>query len=676
MDNNQKKIYMKPKERMYQYPQVINNYDINVKVNIKKLNDNNINIQNMNIAELLDQKLVNKNKRNKSLINDKNNIFSKTDNNIKFLDEIKKKQNIKKEGLYNNMIQDLKNEFREIKQKHKVNKENKILNKEKYNPIIRNYLFNENKIIIDKEQENYLVKRLERNHKSLNNSFKKKPNINNIEETINQEFTLNQNFLYNNYNYKQFPGKLEINKNKTQNNFYQIPNDYINYENEKTKIKEQVKNKEKLQLENEQNLQNAIIYMNNKKTKNIKKKGFNLTNDFLNNLDINDDNSFINLKEENPYLDLTLKNKIEIKKKNSLTNIIINNKQMKNYITSSNNQKSIIEKSNSYITKKSSSFLDNTQKLNNKGIDIDNDIEKIDINYTKVFVNKKMNSKEKQNNEHPKLLYLDRRINKIKNQIINKNFNNNNKNIKKNIIIEKTISFSFIKDKIKKVNERNELNLNIINKIFKVQNNIILELKQNQFIIKNELIKKYKEIKDYKNICFKLLIYIKDNLFKKNNNKKVRLIQNQIIKENNILRKLFINKPVNTNSKNIIDRNAINDLNDRKIFYNNFNKSKGKNNSELSSDNGRINTFENNNNEDKKRNKSFERINNKNKKDKINQNNEPKFKYINFREKKSKYIDDSNDNPNVKPGKKIKYLVKDKNNLSLTFDKMESNNNI
>ena len=447
MDNNQKKIYMKPKERMYQYPQVINNYDVNVKVNIKKLNDNNINIQNMNIAELLDQKLVNKNKRNKSLINDKNNIFSKTDNNIKFLDEIKKKQNIKKEGLYNNMIQDLKNEFREIKQKHKVNKENKILNKEKYNPIIRNYLFNENKIIIDKEQENYLVKRLERNHKSLNNSFKKKPNINNIEETINQEFTLNQNFLYNNYNYKQFPDKLEINKNKTQNNFYQIPNDYINYENEKTKIKEQVKNKEKLQLENEQNLQNAIIYMNNKKTKNSKKKGFNFTNDFLNNLDINDDNSFINLKEENPYLDLTLKNKIEIKKKNSLTNIILNNKQMKNYITSSNNQKSIIEKSNSYITKKSSSFLDNTQKLNNKGIDIDNDIEKIDINYTKVFVNKKMNSKEKQNNEHPKLLYLDRRINKIKNQIINKNFNNNNKNIKKNIIIEKTISFSFIKDK-------------------------------------------------------------------------------------------------------------------------------------------------------------------------------------------------------------------------------------
>ena len=313
MDNNQKKIYMKPKERMYQYPQVINNYDVNVKVNIKKLNDNNINIQNMNIAELLDQKLVNKNNRNKNLINDKNNIFSKTDNNIKFLDEIKKKQNIKKEGLYNNMIQDLKNEFREIKQKHKVNKENKILNKEKYNPIIRNYLFNENKIIIDKEQENYLVKRFEKNHKSLNNSFKKKPNINNIEETINQEFTLNQNYLYNNYNYKQFPDKLEINKNKTQNNFYQIPNDYINYENEKTKIKEQVKNKEKLQLENEQNLQNAIIYMNNKKTKNIKKKGFNLTNDFLNNLDINDDNSFINLKEENPYLDLTLKNKIEIK---------------------------------------------------------------------------------------------------------------------------------------------------------------------------------------------------------------------------------------------------------------------------------------------------------------------------------------------------------------------------
>ena len=49
MNNNPKNIYMKPKERMFHYPQVINNYDVNVKVNIKKLNDNNFNIENMNV---------------------------------------------------------------------------------------------------------------------------------------------------------------------------------------------------------------------------------------------------------------------------------------------------------------------------------------------------------------------------------------------------------------------------------------------------------------------------------------------------------------------------------------------------------------------------------------------------------------------------------------------------
>ena len=47
-----KKYFSKSIERLAQYPQVINNYDVNVRVNIKKLNDNKINIENMNISEL------------------------------------------------------------------------------------------------------------------------------------------------------------------------------------------------------------------------------------------------------------------------------------------------------------------------------------------------------------------------------------------------------------------------------------------------------------------------------------------------------------------------------------------------------------------------------------------------------------------------------------------------
>ena len=669
-NNNSKNIYMKPKERMYQYPQVINNYDVNVKVNIKKLNDNNINIENMNISDLLGKKLGYNNRRNKSILNEKKDYFSKTDNNIKFLDAIQVKQKTKKESLYSNMIQDLKNEFKEIKQKHEIAKENKnkISNKEKYNKNIRNYLFNENKMEINKAPYYNINKKYTWNNQSVNNSYNKKRNKNIIKETVTKDLITENNIIYNKMD------NDNTNKNKTQNNFYKLPNNnHINFENEKTKTKEKAKNKEKMQKDNSQNLQNAIIYLNNEKTKN---KYLNLTNDFLNN-NINNDNSFINLRAENDCLNLTLKN--NIKKKNSTTNMIKEGKIMENYISSSNKQKEVINKCNSYISNKNISLFNNTQKFVEKNVDIGNDIEKIEKNYKKIFVSKNVNNKNKLNSDHPKLLYLDRRINKIKNKMIIKDYNNNinHTEIKNNITIEKTISFSFIKNKINKINEMSDSNLNIINKIFKVQNNILLELKQKHFILKNELIKKYKEIKNYKNICFKLMYYIKDILFKKNNNKKFLIIQNQIIKENNILRKLFFNKPVNIDSKYYNNHvKYMSDLNERKIFYNTFNKFKEKNNSEQTSDCGRMNTFENNDN-NKKRNKSFERISDKYKtnpnSNNININNEFNFKYLNFREKKSKYIGDTNDNLNIKAGKKIKYLVKDKNNLSLSNENLDNN---
>ena len=121
-------------------------------------------------------------------------------------------------------------------------------------------------------------------------------------------------------------------------------------------------------------------------------------------------------------------------------------------------------------------------------------------------------------------------------------------------------------------------------------------------------------------------------------------------------------------------------MNEKKLFFNTFNKFKENNNADNSNYQGRINTFENNDN-DKKRNKSFERFNDKYKANlvsinskNINKNQEPNFKYINFKEKKSKYIGDNNDTMNIKPGKKIKYLAKYKNNLSLTFEKIYNDN--
>ena len=329
-------------------------------------------------------------------------------------------------------------------------------------------------------------------------------------------------------------------------------------------------------------------------------------------------------------------------------------------------------------------MLGNTQNYMIEMLDIGNEFNNINKNFTKVFSSKEKNRKEKIRRKNSKLLYLDKRINKIKNKMFNNKYINNiNKTeIKNNIKVEKIISFSIINKYINKSKETNEFNLNIINKITKIQNNIILELKQSQLILKNKLIKKYEEIKNYKNICLKLMWFIKDILFKNNlKNKKLHTIQNQIIKENKILRKLFINKPVNRNSINHNIR-TISNLNEQKSFFNIHNKSKDKTNTEHSSDNGRMNTFENNDN-DKKRNKSYERFNDKYRATliskniiKINENNDSNFQYIKYRDKNHKYIRDNNDIINTKPRKKIKYLVKDKNNSSLEFENIRLNNNI
>jgi len=358
---------------------------------------------------------------------------------------------------------------------------------------------------------------------------------------------------------------------------------------------------------------------------------------------------------------------------------------MKNYISSSNNQKKTINKCNSYISNKKNMLFDNSQKFSNKDIEEDIKINNINKNLSKFIEQKNNNIKEKSQTRQPKLLYLDKRINKIKNKMINNEYNNNihQTEIKNNIKIERAIFFSFIKNKnIKKENEKDDLNLNIVNKIVKAQNNIILQLKKSQIYLKDELIKKYKEIANFKNICLKLIWFIKENLFKSNiNNKKIQTIQNQIINENKILRKLFINKIVNNISINANNNKKItNVLKEKKLFLNSFNELKENNNNDSSNCQGRMNTFENNDN-DKKRNKSFERFNDKYKSNlisinskNINKIQEPNFKYINFKEKKSKYIGENNDTLNIKPGKKIKYLAKYKNNLSLTFEKIYNDN--
>ena len=228
------------------------------------------------------------------------------------------------------------------------------------------------------------------------------------------------------------------------------------------------------------------------------------------------------------------------------------------------------------------------------------------------------------------------------------------------------------------------ITIKTLNQIINTQKKIIEEQMIKLKAMNYEIEEKEKETKNYKQICLKLMFYLKEekelNILNEKNQRR-NIIENQIIKENKILRKLFINKPVNRNSTNHNIR-TINSLIQQKSFFNIHYKSKDKANTEHSSDNGRMNTFENNDN-DKKRNKSYERINDKYSEilitkniKKLIENKDSNFKYIKLREKNHKYIGENDDIINIKPGKKIKYLVKDKNNLSLEFENICHNNNI
>ena len=720
-----KKYFSKSKERIAQYPQVINNYDVNVRVNIKKLNDNKINIENMNISELINRKFDK---------NEKRDYFNKTDNNINYLNYNTKSkdnkynlidnnlsnidkylnENGQNDQHYNNMISNLKNEFKEITKNKEINidniykidrkKENIrmcLFNEEKNNISSNNNNNNFNKInkkkeitindikkkILNIKPDNINNKKYSWNLKSLNNRNKniKKDEINagNIDKTYN-------NIKYDENNNNNINGKNDIkeNKMKTQNNFYKIPSKYIN--EEKTNVNEDIKNN---------NLKKGITFMNNNNNNKKELINLNLTDNNLIINNLNDDSSSINSINEN-------------KEKNNLClNFTLNgvkNNIIREYISASQKQNNIpnkntINKSNSYICNKiispnnktQSFIIEEKSKEKNKIINTRNKDSPLKI----------QNNTTNNINNKSKILYLDKRINRIKKKMINQirkenilnnyskeNIIYNTNNEIKNIKIEKNISFSFIKNINLNINKQNELTgktLLIINKILNAQNNIIFELKQQEFILKNELNKKNKEIIELKNFCLKLMWFIKkDNLYFENNKKK-NIIQSQIIKENQILRKLYINGKVNNIQiiQNNIDNNKIkvtNGINEDGIFNKLINKLKEKNNYnyEYKKNQERLVTLENNGRfrrervyfNDKKRNKSYERINDKkeeysknisynknNNKIILNTNDDEHFNCSDYIIKKKINLFDNNNNDSIKIGKKIKYITKDKN---------------
>ena len=675
-----KKNFSKTKEKLIQYPQVINNYDVNVRVNIKKLNDNKINIENL--SELINRKLDSNNLKNKKAKynqldrNDKKEFFYKTDNNINYLNfthESKNNKlnyiinnisnnlsNINKENEqngehYNNMILNLKQEFKQITKEKDLDFNYNIFNKEKNSEnYIKKYLSNTNENNNLNKNKYFNKKKYSWNLKSINDKNKKYNNdINNIYEEIKEQ--------------------NKENKIKTQNNFYRKSNRHIGglLNEELSELKLTEKNDEKIKYKDEKikrNLKKAINFINDKK-KSSGEKYYNLNltdnlNDKLKN-NLNNNQSSINIKENKNKLNLTSKDN------NNILNEYINSSKINFKI---NNKK--INKCNSYIYNKNNLNLNfnfnDTQSFIIE--DENNNINK--INKSKIRNN--MSYINEQNiilniNKQP---YLNKKINKIKKKIIDemKNENINNSNFRNNIYeIVKNISFSLINRYNKNIIDNLEKkSLYIVNKILNAQNNIILEIKKKELILKNEIIKKSKEIINLKNICMKLMWYIKFNKdfnFNENNRKKY-LIQNQIINENRLLRKLYLNNKIYNISINEIN---INNPFDKKL------KEKSNNNNYHNIINKEtMTTLENNNNRfnrekdyfniyDKKRNKSYERINEKNKRKNngidinIFKNNEIHFNYTDYIQKRNNsIIDRDNNNESVRTGKRIKYLVKEK----------------
>ena len=84
--------------------------------------------------------------------------------------------------------------------------------------------------------------------------------------------------------------------------------------------------------------------------------------------------------------------------------------------------------------------------------------------------------------------------------------------------------------------------IKVLNQIITTQKKIIEEHLMNEFKLKKEIEQKEKEMKNYKNICMKLMFFIKEekeiNILNEQN-KKRQILENQLLKENEILKEII-----------------------------------------------------------------------------------------------------------------------------------------
>ena len=409
-------------------------------------------------------------------------------------------------------------------------------------------------------------------------------------------------------------------------------------------------------------------------------------------MSINTNNKALSLNE-------TIKDNIRTKKKYSIVNIynypnITNNIKQnipydKDIIFDSDDKNNKENNENNYYNMDHTCFNFN----NNMNNTLNNNINGI-INNT----NEKNTPKTKNHNNSFSKPYSQEKISsffyskpvaRLKKRIFNSSSDKDFENSVNNIEIDNN-DYNFKDNDSLEINNNNaNVNYNfkqliilikILNQIINSQNKILGEHIQNEINLKKEIEEKNKQIKNYKNICLRLMLYIKEekekNILNEYNKKRLK-IQYQILQENKILRKL-VDSSIIKLKKNISHRNDSNllDLN-AKSFYstnnnegdssiniyhlkkenNNISQKKEYNNYIIEKNDNSLKYLFNNNIINKKREKSYENRKDRNNKDQIininkdNINNSNKF--------------EEND---TKSNKKIYYIVKDKNS-AFSFDK-------
>ena len=115
------------------------------------------------------------------------------------------------------------------------------------------------------------------------------------------------------------------------------------------------------------------------------------------------------------------------------------------------------------------------------------------------------------------------------------------------------------------------ITIKVLNQIINTQKKIIEEHLINEFKMKKEIEQKEKEMKNYKNICMKLMFFIKEekeiNILNEKN-KKRQILENQLLKENEILKEIIKVPKINIDKKNDENENKTDELDlTSKQFY-------------------------------------------------------------------------------------------------------------